>query len=73
MLDDAPLTIVVDDDAADQRLDQFLAGPLGSRARAARMIAAGLVRVDGRRVLKRHAVAVRSAGRCRRRGGWRCA
>lgn len=56
MLDDAPLTIVVDDDAADQRLDQFLAGPLGSRARAARMIAAGLVRVDGRRVLKRHAV-----------------
>jgi 23S rRNA pseudouridine1911/1915/1917 synthase len=43
---------------AGQRLDQFLAEPLGSRARAARLIAAGLVRVDGRRVPKRHQVAV---------------
>lgn len=30
------------------RLDQFLAGPLGSRSRAARLIEAGLVRVNGR-------------------------
>jgi 23S rRNA pseudouridine1911/1915/1917 synthase len=38
------------------RLDQFLADHLGSRARAARLIAAGLVRVDGRVVPKRHQV-----------------
>ncbi len=42
---------------AGQRLDQFLAEPLGSRARAARLIAAGLVQVDGRSVRKRHQVA----------------
>jgi 23S rRNA pseudouridine1911/1915/1917 synthase len=42
---------------AGRRLDQFLAEPLGSRARAARLIAAGLVRVDGRNVPKRHQVA----------------
>jgi 23S rRNA pseudouridine1911/1915/1917 synthase len=41
---------------AGQRLDQFLAEPLGSRARAARLIAGGLVRVDGRSVPKRHQV-----------------
>jgi len=40
-----------------QRLDQFLAQPLGSRARAARLIAAGLVSVSGRAVRKRHLVA----------------
>ncbi len=35
------------------RLDQLLAAPLGSRARAARLIDAGLVRVDGSVVAKR--------------------
>jgi 23S rRNA pseudouridine1911/1915/1917 synthase len=44
-------------DGAGQRLDQFLSAPLGSRARAARLIGAGLVKVDGRGVQKRHAVA----------------
>ena len=34
-------------DAAGQRLDQFLAEPLGSRARAARLIESGLVELDG--------------------------
>ena len=47
--------IVAEDDAG-QRLDQFLAEPLGSRARAARLIAAGLVTVSGRAVQKRHLV-----------------
>jgi 23S rRNA pseudouridine1911/1915/1917 synthase len=42
--------------AEGQRLDQLLAGPLGSRARAARLIAAGLVRVDGSELAKRHSV-----------------
>ena len=44
----------VGDTDAGQRLDQFLAGPLGSRAQAARAIADGRVTVDGRVVLKRH-------------------
>jgi len=39
------------------RLDAFLAGPLGSRARAQRLIAAGAVLVDGAAVPKRHRVA----------------
>ena len=39
------------------RLDSFLAGPLGSRARAQRLIEAGAVLVDGRRAPKRHLVA----------------
>src|ERR1700691_4243845 len=43
-------------DAAGQRLDQFLAEPLGSRARAARLIGAGLVQLDGRPVQKRRLV-----------------
>src|ERR1700727_73622 len=47
-------TVAQDD--AGQRLDQFLAAPLGSRARAARLIAAGLVAVSGRAVQKRHLV-----------------
>jgi 23S rRNA pseudouridine1911/1915/1917 synthase len=42
---------------AGLRLDQFLADHLGSRARAARLIIAGLVEVDGRSVQKRHAVS----------------
>jgi 23S rRNA pseudouridine1911/1915/1917 synthase len=39
------------------RLDAFLAGPLGSRARAQRLIEAGAVLVDGDRAPKRHLVA----------------
>lgn len=41
-----------DDEGA--RLDAFLATPLGSRARAQRLIEAGAVRVDGRAAVKRH-------------------
>ena len=40
-------------EAAGERLDAFLAQPLGSRTRAARLIAAGAVLVDGRPVQKR--------------------
>ena len=40
--------------AAGERLDQFLAEPLGSRARAQRLIDAGLVLVDGAPQPKRH-------------------
>jgi 23S rRNA pseudouridine1911/1915/1917 synthase len=39
---------------AGTRLDAFLAAPLGSRARAQRLIEAGLVLVDGRAAPKRH-------------------
>jgi 23S rRNA pseudouridine1911/1915/1917 synthase len=41
---------------AGARLDAFLAGPLGSRARAQRLIEEGAVRVDGAVVPKRHRV-----------------
>ena len=41
-------------DAAGERLDAFLAEPLGSRARAQRLIDAGLVLVDGAARPKRH-------------------
>jgi 23S rRNA pseudouridine1911/1915/1917 synthase len=41
-------------DAAGARLDAFLAGLVGSRARAQRLIEAGAVRVDGVRRPKRH-------------------
>ncbi|MDX6680967.1 MAG: hypothetical protein QOG94_1006, partial [Solirubrobacteraceae bacterium] len=34
-------------EAGGERLDAFLAGPLGSRSQAARLIEAGLVHVDG--------------------------
>jgi 23S rRNA pseudouridine1911/1915/1917 synthase len=40
-------------EAAGERLDAFLAEPLGSRSRAQRLIAAGAVRVDGAAVPKR--------------------
>jgi 23S rRNA pseudouridine1911/1915/1917 synthase len=43
--------------AAGRRLDAFLAGPLGSRARAQRLIDAGRVRVDGRPRPKNHRLA----------------
>src|SRR3954452_24151342 len=39
---------------AGERLDAFLAGPLGSRARAQRLIAGGLVLVDDVAKPKRH-------------------
>ena len=39
-------------DAAGERLDVFLAAPLGSRSQAARLIAEGHVRVDGRPATK---------------------
>ena len=39
---------------AGERLDAFLAGPLGSRAQAQRLIEEGAVRVDGALVPKRH-------------------
>jgi len=48
---------VVASEDAGQRLDQFLAGPLGSRSRAARLIEAGVVKVDRHGVQKRHIVA----------------
>ncbi len=43
--------------AAGTRLDSFLAEPLGSRARAQRLIDAGRVRVDGAHRPKRHGLA----------------
>src|SRR3954454_9180555 len=43
-------------DDAGARLDAFLAEPLGSRARAQRLIEDGAVRVDGAVVPKRHRV-----------------
>jgi 23S rRNA pseudouridine1911/1915/1917 synthase len=43
-------------EAAGARLDAFLAGPLGSRSRAARLIEAGAVTVDGAPAVKRHRV-----------------
>jgi 23S rRNA pseudouridine1911/1915/1917 synthase len=42
---------------AGERLDAFLAVPLGSRARAQRLIEAGAVLVDGAAVPKRHRIA----------------
>lgn len=52
----APLRLDVGAEAAGERLDQFLAGPLGSRAKAQRLIDAGLVTVDGEARPKRHRV-----------------
>jgi 23S rRNA pseudouridine1911/1915/1917 synthase len=52
----AGFSVVVEAEVAGQRLDQFLAESLGSRARAAKMIEAGLVRVDGAVVPKAHLV-----------------
>jgi 23S rRNA pseudouridine1911/1915/1917 synthase len=51
------LSLEVPAAAAGERLDSFLAGPLGSRARAQRLIDGGRVRVDGRPRPKRHRVA----------------
>lgn len=57
MGDPGPLRLTVGPNAAGLRLDRFLAEPLGSRSQAQARIDAGAVSVDGRRVLKRHAVA----------------
>jgi 23S rRNA pseudouridine1911/1915/1917 synthase len=48
--------LVVPDEASGERLDRFLAAPLGSRARAQTLIDAGRVTVDGRPRPKRHLV-----------------
>jgi 23S rRNA pseudouridine1911/1915/1917 synthase len=53
---DSPLVLDVPDEASGVRLDQFLAGPLGSRAQGQQLIEAGLVEVDGRVRAKRHIV-----------------
>ena len=52
-----PFELTVGEDDRGTRVDQLLAGPLGSRARAARLIDAGLVRLDGRVVVKRALVS----------------
>lgn len=52
-----PLLLDVPPEAAGERLDSFLAGPLGSRAKAQRLLDAGLVTVDGKALPKRHKVA----------------
>ena len=49
--------LVVGPDAAGERLDVFLARTAGSRTAAQRLIAAGLVLVDGEPRAKRHVVA----------------
>lgn len=48
----SPVRIEVSGSDQGQRLDALLSGPLGSRARAQRLIAAGQVKVDGVRALK---------------------
>ncbi len=48
------LTLEASDADAGTRLDRFLAGPVGSRARAQALIESDRVRVDGARVPKRH-------------------
>jgi 23S rRNA pseudouridine1911/1915/1917 synthase len=51
------MIVRIDEAQAGQRLDHVLAGPLGSRSRAQRLIDAGLVTVDGSVRPKRHVVA----------------
>jgi 23S rRNA pseudouridine1911/1915/1917 synthase len=52
----ADLRLVVEADRAGERLDHYLAAPLGSRSRAEALIGGGQVRVDGRVRRKRHLV-----------------
>jgi 23S rRNA pseudouridine1911/1915/1917 synthase len=56
MTAEAMTELRVPDSATGTRLDRFLAGPLGSRARAQALIDAGRVRVDGQIRPKRHLV-----------------
>jgi 23S rRNA pseudouridine1911/1915/1917 synthase len=51
------LRLLVDDASAGQRLDRFLASPVGSRSQAQGLIDAGAVLVDGRAVPKSHVVS----------------
>lgn len=51
------MRLTVGPEAAGERLDAFLAGPLGSRARAQRLLEQGRVRVGGVARPKRHRVA----------------
>jgi 23S rRNA pseudouridine1911/1915/1917 synthase len=51
------LRLTAPPEAAGERLDVVLAEPLGSRSRAARLIAAGAVTVDGEAVRKRFVLA----------------
>ena len=51
------MRLTVPPDAAGERLDAFLAGPLGSRARAQRLIEAGRVLVDGTARAKRQVLS----------------
>jgi 23S rRNA pseudouridine1911/1915/1917 synthase len=53
-------SLTVGDGDAGMRLDRFLAEPLGSRSRAATLIDAGLVTVDGAVRPKRHALTAGS-------------
>jgi 23S rRNA pseudouridine1911/1915/1917 synthase len=53
---DGPLELSVPAEAAGNRLDRFLAEPLGSRAQAQAAIDSGWVTVDGRLRPKRHTV-----------------
>jgi 23S rRNA pseudouridine1911/1915/1917 synthase len=55
-MSDKRLKLTVSDEDAGERLDRFLAAPLGSRARAQSLIDADRVRVDGESRLKRHVV-----------------
>ena len=50
------MRLTVEPDASGARIDAYLAPRLGSRARAARLIEAGAVRVAGRTVQKRYLV-----------------
>jgi 23S rRNA pseudouridine1911/1915/1917 synthase len=50
------LAVIVPEEGTGKRLDRFLAGSLGSRARAQSLIERGLVRVDGRPRAKRYLV-----------------
>src|SRR5947209_9586164 len=54
---DERLELVAGPDASGVRLDRYLAGPLGSRARAQSLIDAGLVRVNGQLRPKRHVLS----------------
>jgi 23S rRNA pseudouridine1911/1915/1917 synthase len=54
----AALRLEATEGDAGERLDSFLAAPLGSRAKAQRLIDAGLVTVDGAAQPKRHKLQV---------------
>jgi 23S rRNA pseudouridine1911/1915/1917 synthase len=51
------MRLTIPPEAAGERLDAFLAGPLGSRSRAQRLIEDGRVLVDGAARPKRHTLA----------------